>query len=563
MEHRTAIARASEELEVLIRRAARIGELNIGELIDAYVRLRPSGHSHLENPRKISLETLSDALRRLPVVFTEVDEVRLVTHLDGFDTRSVPGAGWRAGLMNDGALVIELADGTNSLLGFAATVCAIAVEWTKIEQLLDRSEPEQYLPESPEEALAAAGIEADEGDEAVEAIPDLAEIAFELGVEEHDLLNASARCRGVLFELLDRPVSFPRIRIHADLAPEEAEGRGHQLGRALGEAVAELGFRDRPVHLWIGHDVITDCLSPYARELREPLVSWARGNPDSVGSDLHELQSLLDESNIYAIMRDFFSFDRRVLDERRVADATVGIQRQQIGDLRFEILDLQRIEAPLIDARIVEWELEESPILLRVDRPHNVDERTFMDELLGALGSTILSITILLHGTLLQPATPSAVILPHLLLRWGGEHKLSLPGARALEPDDFMGLAESQYGAVLSTPSATLLNAAHVETLSDSFRVAAIEVGGDGILAALHDALWTGTLNPEVAISWPLIDHEKIQGRSSVTSLTAASSVAVALLRRIGAPPEPIEPPSPPPPEPKRGPSRTAMRIRA
>ncbi|MEO1170528.1 MAG: hypothetical protein AAFX94_00520 [Myxococcota bacterium] len=560
MELRRTIANASEELEVLIRRAARVGELDVGELIDAYVRLQPSGHTHLGNPRKVSLDTLSETLKRLPVVFTEVDEVRLVTDLDGFDVQPIPGAGWRAGLMSDGALLLELAHGTNSLLGFAATVCALAVEWTKIEHLL--GEREEFAPESPEEALAAAGIDPSEEEPTAEPIADLAEIAFELGVEEHDLVNASARCRGVLFELLDRPLTFPRIRVHADLATEEADGRGRRLGRALGEAIVELGFKDQPVHLWVGHDVVTDCLSPYARELREPLVTWARRNPDAVGADLHQLQSLLDESTVYAIMRDFFRADSRVLDERRVADATVGIQRHRIGELNFEVLDLQRIEAALIDARILEWELDEASVLLRVDRPDNVDERAFMDELLEAFGASLVSITTLLHGTLLQPSSPSAVILPHLLLRWSGEHKLSLPGARALEADHFMGLAEPQSGAVLSMPSASLLNAAHVESLAESFRVAGIEVGGDGIVCALHDALWTGVLNPDVAISWPLIDHSRTHGRSSVHALTAASSVAIALLRRIGAAPPPEEP-APPPPEPKRGPSRTAVRIRA
>ncbi len=566
------IARASAELSLLVRRAAREGELEIAEIIDAYVQLQPSGHPHLENPRKISIETLSDTLQRLPVHFTEVDEVRLVRSLSGFEHRPIPGSGWPAGLSEDGALLIELADGVHSLMGFAATICALAVEWSKIDALVGHEDvpPEDDLFAEWEsdgtEEQHDAGLEDSDAEPAPDepSIPDLSELAFNLGITEKELVDASAATRGVLFELLGRPVELPLLRIHADLAAEEVERQGGAVGRQMGEVIAEAGLSGRPIHLWIGGEVVTDCLSPYGRELREPLVSWARQNPDALGVDLGPLPSLVDESRVYAIMRDFFRRDERVLEERRAADQTVGIQRFAIDGVRFDLVDLQRIEPHLTDARIVEWELEGAPILLRVERSKGIDEGALLDELLETIGPSLASVTVLLQGTLLQAASPDAIVLPHLMLRWVGEEKVSLPGVRALDPEHFMGLAEPAVtsGAVLSMPTATLLNAQHIEWLAQAYRVSAIEVGGAGLIATLHDALWTGRIDADVPIAWALVDHARVHGRPSVAALTASSAVAIALLRRIGAAPLPPEPEPEPEPKP-RGPSRTAMRIRA
>ncbi|MEM6731604.1 MAG: hypothetical protein AAF658_08610, partial [Myxococcota bacterium] len=274
---------------------------------------------------------------------------------------------------------------------------------------------------------------------------------------------------------------------------------------------------------------------------------------------------LVDESRIYSIMRDFFRTDARVLDERRAADGTVGIQRYRVDDLHFDVIDLQRVEAHLTDARIMEWELDGAPILLRIDRSKRFGEGALLDELLDTIGPTLVTVTVLLQGTLLQATNPDAILLPHLMLGWAGESKVSLPGVRALEPEHFMGLAAPAVssGAVLSMPTATLLNAHHIEWLAKAYRVAAIEVGSEALISTLHDALWTGRIASEVPIAWALVDQARVNGRPSVAALTAASAVAVALLRQIGASLEPPEPEPPPEPPPRRGPSRTALRIRA
>ncbi|MEL7305917.1 MAG: hypothetical protein AAGJ56_08805 [Myxococcota bacterium] len=612
----SAVARASEEFVISLRRALRRGELDISELLDCYVDLEPSGHRHLGNPRKVSLETLSDVLRRLPALFTHVHEVRLVLDLGGFEVEPLPGSGSRSGVMPDGSLLIEMPHGASSVVSFVSSVCALTVEWGKIQSILGsrpRSATADYAPESAAEAVAAAGIDgatperelppqdaevdldaehgvdrdpvvdaeatavtsthvasgADPGDDggteaAAHPVADVSELAFELGVDERALMNASAATRGVLYELLSEPVSLPRIRTHADLDHAEYERRGTELGRRLAESLVAQGLQGRPIHIWLGSDVLTDCLSPYARELREALLTWARSHPDRLGSDLSHLPQLVDESTVYAVMRDFFRNHPEVENERREADATVGIIQQRIDTVSYEWIDLRRIESSVFDARILHWQIDDDAIMLRIAPPAGGHAGAMLQALLQELTPELRSITALLEGTLLQASSPAAIVLPQLLIEWAGERKVNLPGVRRLAPEDFMGLAESSVtsGAVLSMPTATLLNAEHIEALARSYRVAALALGGSELIQTLNDALWSGRIDPEVPIAWALINDAHTAGRPAVASLTAASAVAIALLRQIGAPPH-IEAPPEPEPEKPRPMSRTAFRIRA
>lgn len=586
----SAVARASEEFVVSLRRALRRGELDIAELLDCYVDLEPSGHRHLGNPRKVSLETLSDVLRRLPALFTHVHEVRLVQDLEGFEVEPLPGTGWRSGVMPDGSLLIEMPHGASSVVSLVASVCALTVEWGKIQSILGtrpRSATEDYAPESAAQAVAAAGVGEDDWDlqssaqassggaepepardevdpAASHPIADVSELAFELGVDERSLMNASASTRGVLYELLNEPVSLPRIRTHADLDHAEYERRGAELGRRLGESLSAQGMRGRPTHVWLGNNVLSDCLSPYARELREALLTWARSHPDRLGSELSSLPQLVDESTVYAVMRDFFRNHPEVEDERREADATVGITRQRIDTLSYEWIDLRRVEASVFDARILHWRIDDDAIMLRIAPPADVHPGAMFQALLQELAPELRSVTALLEGTLLQASSPAAIVLPQLLIEWAGERKVSLPGVRKLAPEDFMGLADSSVtsGAVLSMPTAALLNAEHIEELARSYRVAALTLGGGELIQSLNDALWSGRLDPDIPIAWALINDARTASRPSLASITAASAVAIALLRQIGAPP-PVEAPPEPEPEKPQPMSRTAFRIRA
>ena len=47
------IASSAQELEILVARAVRHGRLDVEELLDSYVRLKPGGHEHIDNMRRV------------------------------------------------------------------------------------------------------------------------------------------------------------------------------------------------------------------------------------------------------------------------------------------------------------------------------------------------------------------------------------------------------------------------------------------------------------------------------------------------------------------------------
>jgi hypothetical protein len=363
--------------------------------------------------------------------------------------------------------------------------------------------------------------------------------------------------------LSDHPL--PEVLVHADLDPVAAGQQAERHAQRLLEMLAENGLIERPIHLWIGNDVLTDCLSPYARELRDVLLSWAARNADVVGPEVAALLDNPGEDLSYAVMHDFLRAREGLLDERERADRTVGILRSTDRGLPFELVDLGRIDPALCDARLPTWHVgTPAPVLVRLGTDSEESDATALRAVLDALGGQLASVTLLLEGTLLG-GRPGGILLPHLMVRWAGEEKLSIPAQAALDPDELASLADVQVtaGAVLSVSSAALLCPTHVADLTQTYRVGAVEVGGAGLVSALADARWKGILQPEVPIAWAVAGVERsASGRPTVPTVAACSALAVATLRRIVGQPARRKSAEPEPTEPRR-PSRRAMFIKA
>lgn len=593
-------AEATREFCVLVRRAAKRGELDVGALIDSYMALAPAGHPHLDEPRKIALATLVDAIQSLPRGFLDHQDVRLVPDLSRYDLRRIPSQGPAAGVLEDGTLLIEARNGMSSLLSFSATVCALAVEWSKIRTLLAHwSDPEETPEEDPEASLhenydddhapnpneaveddtehgSAPAIPASVGDEAAAIFDDeiadfaspveIGTLAFELGIDERDFLDASSKTHGTFHELIERELRLPSLRMHADLSPRIAAKRGSARARYVHDQLVEAGFGERPVHLWIGDSVVTDCLSPYPRDLREPLLHWASTGPEQLGNDLRVDDDLVDEATLYALMRDFLTVDALLHDERAAAEGSVGIERCGRGSGALEMIDLDRIDPTAIDARLVEWHSASGAVLLRIPRPVDDGAEEQIRAMLDAFGSQLESITLTLEGSFIQHHGVDTVLLPRLLLGWEGEEKITSPLPGALRAEEFMGLASTSPQTVLSVPTASLLNARHIEALSAAYGVGAIEKGGAGILGAIRDAAWRGALLPTCSVSWTLTAAGRRVGtRTDLATLRSLSGIAIALLRWIGGNATDSLDPQPPEPEKERAkvPSHHAFRIRA
>src|SRR5690606_28246226 len=147
--------------------------------------------------------------------------------------------------------------------------------------------------------------------------------------------------------------------------------------------------------------------------------------------------------------------------------------------------------------------------------------------LLQALGANLRGISLVLEGSVFG-APAGSVVLPHLMVSWAGEHKLSLPTATQLDVEQLHGYANTttRRGAILALPSASLLSAARVAQLQRELNVCAVAVGADATVSALSDALWSGVVPADIPLTWSLVSLRRTRrGRPTVESLAGLSAV--------------------------------------
>src|SRR5690606_37662773 len=110
-------------------------------------------------------------------------------------------------------------------------------------------------------------------------LQDLTALAFTLGVDELALARTDEATEGALLTVLSNGWEIPEISLHAELDLAAQGRRAERRQSRVVSALAEMGLVGRPLHVWLGSPAITDCLSPYTRELREPMLAWAETNP--------------------------------------------------------------------------------------------------------------------------------------------------------------------------------------------------------------------------------------------------------------------------------------------
>lgn len=546
------------EFEVLVQRAARRGWLDLHDLADCYAALYAGGsqvHPHLDNPRKVDATAMAHALRALPPEWQAAARLLVVPSLHAYPhAATLPAGGLPAGVLGDGTLLVEASLGHTSLMHLAVQLGALHHELEKAHALVP---PELRVPEG------------DEAPEALEWDDDRwVHLAFALGTDPAALKQAHQDTGGALLPLLLGVLSLPPIDIHADLDPGATTQRQRALADRVVATVAEMGLLSRPVHLWIGDAVVSDCLSPYPRELRQLLHRWALARPHQLGEDLQPLPEPLGEDGIYAVTADFTATDPELEQERWRAERSVGILRYRWDDFAFEAIDLGRIDPTVVDARLPGWDLDgRGPVLLRIPALTTDPQAGLLRGLLEALGPNLRGITLVLEGSVLG-APPGSLVLPHLLVGWAGERKLSLPTATQLDLEQLHGYADTttRQGAILSLPAASLISVGRVAELQRELNVCAVCVGADALVEALSDALWRGTIAADVPLSWGLVSMQRTRGgRPTVPTLAGLSAVAIAALRELGAPPptEHAAPPPEPAPLPESPPARPALSRRA
>lgn len=544
----SSIGSHAREFEVLVMRGIRRGVLDARELLDTYVALQPASHPELGNRRRFDLAAVVGAMRRLPRELWSAPTVRVVPRLAHFTARPLEVNGVAAGVLDDGTVLLEARFGVVSIMGLAASLCAVLHERDKALELL------APLAES----LAAS-----------ELGPTPSSVALALGLDEASFLEGCAATGDALLTVLDHDFVEPRPWLHPALEPRAIAERGAARGRAVVAALAEMGLFERPLHVWLGNPVITDCLSPYPRELREPLLRWASTRPAGLGADLGALEGPHGEDAVYAIAHDLIQVEPQLVGERIEADRTVGIQHRESDGLGFEVIDLARVDPSLCDARLFDFVApEDRPVLLRLPIDLEDHAGALLRELLGALATRVASVTVVMEGSVLSGAA-GTLAAPRLVVRWAGDEKLVVPGLVSLDDAVFSSFSSEapRAGAVLSLPSASLLSSAHLDELVARVGVSAIEVGASGVIETLADAAWSGRLG-QARLSLALVASRSAEtGRSSVDTLTGCAGVALALLRGLASPPPYEEAPAPAPqpePTPRRPKSSgRAMRIKA
>ena len=554
----------AREFDVLVARSIRRGRLDVGELLDAYGQLQPGGHPLIGERRCVDLEAMVAALTSLPRVLLDCHGIMVVTDLNGFDHTPVQSSVVPAGYLGDGTLLLEASLGYVSLMNIVAPMCLLAHELNKGHELLakaglvtvDSFAIEKMdlfdAPSSEKEEKEEEEKEEDEGkedefdDQDQVAAAALARIAFALGVDQGRLEQADDATNGNLVRLLLAEVGLPEILLHHELTTAAISRKTRGRADTLLNTLAEMGLANRRLHLWIGDGVISDCLSPYTRDLRDVLIAWGGANPQSLGGDLLSLDDTVSEDGLYALAHDFLRTDPALHRERAEAERTVGLIRCAVGESRYEIVDLGRVDPRVCDARLSAWHISQpAPVIVRMGLDVEDTGASGLRHLLTTLSGSIASVTLVLDGTTLS-GEPGTVLLPQLMVNWAGEEKLFLPSLQPLEID---GLVPAVLrGAMLSAPSAAVLSPSRISELAQFFGIAGIEIGGVGAFRALIDAFWQGNLAAAVFRCAMVNSESTSTGRPCIATLNGIAAVAIATLRQIAAPPPvvPIATPEPP-----------------
>ena len=367
----------------------------------------------------------------------------------------------------------------------------------------------------------------------------MSHLAFVWGTDPLTLVELDDESQGLLLSLLLGRSQIPDIDLHAGLAPSAIASHFAQQADRVLEVLAENGLMGRGTHLWLGPESITDCLSPFTRDLREPLLRWAEANVMLAGLDGSLPEEKITEDWLYVIAQRFLDGDEALLRERDEADRSVGILRHRWPGVNFDSVDLCRIEAGGCDTRLAQWRVgADAPILLRLSFGFQDVEQTFITRILEVIGPYLASVNVVLRGNILGPAVGD-LLLPSMVLDLCGGEALALPNPSTLHADDLSLYAEGPIPnfPVLSAPSFRLISGEYLEHLKERYGVAGVHLGCSDSLRALQLALWSGSLQRETPVSTCLFQGKPRHGFTEcLREQYALSAVAIAALRTMGDP---------------------------
>ena len=491
------IRRAARAFEGRLQQALAAGQLRLADIEADYAAAALPEAA----PRQLDLTQIEAILGTLPARLWAETDVWLVADAGGFD-----GVDRRP----DGALIHELGGGLAALRALALAL-GLLMRW--------RGQARALL----EPGLADPNWAPDETD-----------LALAWGVDPDALAAADRRMDGALLAALVEPWHLLHLRLHASLLPSPAQAEAATT--ALLRRLAEMGLLGRPLHLWLGDPVPIDCLSPYTRDLRQPLWQWAQGQPAALGADLTAAPLAPLEATLYAVADDLLATDGRLGVERAAAERSVGIYREQIAGCACAIVDLGRLQPEACDAGLG---LRAPPlgqdVLLQLALDSPLAAAASLASLLPQLGDRLRSITVTYEGTLLAGAGPLQL---DGILAWDDPAPWSVAGD---------GLtATATRGLGLAVPSYLAATALTLPQRCPPLRPSGLWVGDTAIWQVLNAARWAGSLAVDVDVAAYLVPAEHVlSGRPTWRTLVSLAAVARLRLRRWllpGAGPGAVDP---------------------
>lgn len=157
----------------------------------------------------------------------------------------------------------------------------------------------------------------------------------------------------------------PVVHVHSSLRPQVGRKRGEEGVRRLIQALPE-----GPIRLMLSDDDgVFDPISPYVRDLAEPICQWAKENGDRLStSELHE--KIVSSSGEFAkelaalVLPDLLTTSAEISEEKRVGEAQAGLHFVADGALKIAWASMRHLDgadalvqesasSELSDARLV------------------------------------------------------------------------------------------------------------------------------------------------------------------------------------------------------------------
>lgn len=499
------------EFDVLLRRGIGRGVLDLAELFAAFVQ-----HAqHLElpcmDPNRLELAACMQALRQLPPMFLGHSHWRLVDKLAAFDLAPVAHESlcpWQA--LDDTTLVVACPHGEQSIHSLVSTWCVVLHEQRK------------FLAYCQREPQIAVWLQAPQ------AYRD--SLAFAFGQDSHTVHQALATEEdGLLLSQLLMSASLSSMHVHTSLQTSQSTARRKRVTQGLLGGLAEMGLLQRPVHLFLGASQVLECLSPYHRDLGAQICAWGDAQWQAHGKT-RDVRFQEDPDGSYLLQAAFLRQDKALLQEKHLAERSVGIQHGHLDGASFTWLDLGRLPQTACDPRLNDLGhagQHDAPILLHLNPSQMPPLAPMLPRLLESLGP-LRSVCVIVDGML--PLAPTKTHYQAVSLQsWD-----LIDSICDLTQKPERNIIDGVHSISVPWLLQAACTAYYLPALSQAQSV--LDFGHVGIARILHNMRVRQQFTPDVALHWSVVPVRDAAHRMTAPHIRGHIACALEQLNGLVAP---------------------------